>query len=91
HHPLCWLNKHKSGNERLYRWSLTLQEFDFDIKHKSGSCHLDADCLSRAISSKHTNDDINDNEYNEDNIPLHNEFRPSTIENAIHISHNNAV
>ncbi|CAF3176291.1 unnamed protein product [Rotaria socialis] len=91
HHPLCWLNKHKSGNERLYRWSLTLQEFDFDIKHKSGSCHLDADCLSRAISSKHTNDDINDNEYNEDNIPLHNEFRPSTIENDIHISHNNAV
>ena len=36
HHPLCWLNKHKSENERLYRWSLVLQEYDFDIVHKSG-------------------------------------------------------
>ncbi|CAF1098166.1 unnamed protein product [Rotaria sp. Silwood1] len=91
HHPLCWLNKHKSENERLYRWSLVLQEYDFDIKHKSGSCHLDADCLSRSTP---TNDMINNpdnDDHNEDNIPLHNEFRPSTISNNTNTSYNNAV
>ncbi|CAF1187984.1 unnamed protein product [Didymodactylos carnosus] len=41
HHPLCWLNKHNSGNEKLYGWSLVLQEYEFDIKHESGLCHLD--------------------------------------------------
>ncbi|CAF1579968.1 unnamed protein product, partial [Didymodactylos carnosus] len=57
HHPLCWLNKHKSGNERLYRWSLVLQEYEFDIKHKGGSCHLDADCLSRSLPNDATTED----------------------------------
>ncbi|CAF3637281.1 unnamed protein product [Rotaria sp. Silwood1] len=85
HHPLCWLNKHTSENEKLYRWSLVLQEYEFDIQHKSGLCHLDADCLSRCISSTDTPDDVNNDEHNEDTIPAHNEFRPSLI------SQNNAV
>jgi hypothetical protein len=80
YHPLCWLNKHKSENERLCRWSLVLQEYEFDIVHKRGSCHLDARCLSRSVRSDHISDDVNRDEYDEDNIPAHNEFRPSSFQ-----------
>ncbi|CAF4174508.1 unnamed protein product, partial [Rotaria sordida] len=91
HHPLCWLNKHTSENERLHRWSLILQEYEFDIKHKNGSCHLDADCLSRSLSLTDTRENINDDEHNEDTIPAHNAFRPSFLLNNTYISQNNAV
>jgi transposase InsO family protein len=91
HHPLCWLNKHKSSNERLYRWSLALQEYDFDIKHKSGSCHLDADCLSRSISPNDATENHSINEHDEDNIPIHNEFRPIFQLNKTDISQINVV
>jgi transposase InsO family protein len=91
HHPLCWLNKHKSENERLYRWSLVLQEYEFDIVHKSGSCHLDADCLSRSVSPDNLTEDISYDENDEDNIPAHNEFRPLLTSNDLKTSRNNAV
>ena len=91
HHPLCWLNKHKSENERLYRWSLILQEYEFDIKHKSGPCHSDADCLSRSISTNDITDDVNSEEHDEDQISLHNEFRPLLVSNDVNTSKANAV
>ncbi|RWS19958.1 pol polyprotein-like protein, partial [Leptotrombidium deliense] len=47
HHPLCWLMKVRDPSSRLTRWSLRLQEFEFDIRHKRGSIHFNADCLSR--------------------------------------------
>lgn len=47
HHALCWVLRYKEGNQRLLRWSLTLQEYDFDVVHKSGASHRGPDCLSR--------------------------------------------
>jgi transposase InsO family protein len=91
HHPLCWLNKHKSENERLYRWSLALQEYEFDIVHKSGSCHRDADCLSRSVPSDQMVESNGIGEYDEDNIPAHNEFRPLHPSNTTNVSQNNIV
>jgi hypothetical protein len=91
HHPLCWLNKHKSANEKLYRWSLVLQEYEFDIKHKSVACHLDADCLSRTMSPNNIAEDLDENEHDEDNIPIHNKFRPLINLNNSNTSQNNAV
>ena len=34
HNPLSFLHKLKNKNQRLLRWSLLLQEFNLDIRHK---------------------------------------------------------
>ena len=47
HNPLVWLNRVKDTNEKLYRWSLQLQEYDYEICHKAGKDHINADVLSR--------------------------------------------
>jgi len=40
----------KSKNQRLLRWSLTLAEFDIEVKHIKGRDNVVADALSRAGS-----------------------------------------
>ncbi|GFW00960.1 retrovirus-related Pol polyprotein from transposon 297 [Trichonephila clavipes] len=47
HNPLRYLNKMGSTNPRLQRWALSLQPFNFEIKHKPGRLHGNADDLSR--------------------------------------------
>lgn len=48
HFPLQWLNKMKDQNMRLLRWSLTLQEYRFTVRHISGKTNVLADMLSRS-------------------------------------------
>ena len=36
-----------SANQRLTRWAVFLQQFKFDIQHRPGSQHKNADGLSR--------------------------------------------
>ena len=47
HCALCWLMKVRNPNGRLVRWSLTLQDYEFDVEYESGRKHLDADLFSR--------------------------------------------
>jgi hypothetical protein len=48
HAALKWLMTRTNPAGRLHRWSLTLQEYDFEITYRPGSTNVVADALSRA-------------------------------------------
>ncbi|UYV83466.1 K02A2.6-like [Cordylochernes scorpioides] len=47
HMPLKWLKTFKNPSGRIFRWSLLLTQYDFDIQHIKGSQNVEADMLSR--------------------------------------------
>ncbi|CAM5168409.1 unnamed protein product [Eretmochelys imbricata] len=47
HAALQWLHTAKGNNKKLIRWSLALQDFDFDIQYISEASNKVADALSR--------------------------------------------
>ena len=47
HNPLTFINKMKNKNQRILRWSLTLQGYNLDIRHIKGKDNVIADALSR--------------------------------------------
>jgi hypothetical protein len=52
HAALKWLITVKNHQcARLTRWVLKLAEYEFEIEHKPGKKHVNADCLSRHIAS----------------------------------------
>ena len=46
--PLTFIGKSRCKNQRLFRWSLMLQEFNIEIRHIRGKDNIIADALSRA-------------------------------------------
>ena len=47
HNPLTYLAKMKDDSQRVARWALLLQEYDFEIEHRKGIDNANADALSR--------------------------------------------
>lgn len=47
HNPLTFLSRMYNHNQRLMRWSLVLQNYDLEIRHKKGRENVVADALSR--------------------------------------------
>src|SRR5436190_4917647 len=47
HRPLVWLNSLKEPNQKLIRWKLKLEEFNYTIEYKKGCQNVVADALSR--------------------------------------------
>lgn len=47
HASLTWLQNLKEPEGRLARWALKLQAYDYEIIHRPGTKHQNADCLSR--------------------------------------------
>lgn len=50
HNPITFLNKMKNNNQRLTRWSLSLQPYNIKVEHISGKNNIVADYLSRCAS-----------------------------------------
>ena len=47
HNPLVYLNSMSNKNDRLMRWSLTLQQYSFTVQFIKGSENVAADLMSR--------------------------------------------
>ncbi|GFX22823.1 retrovirus-related Pol polyprotein from transposon 17.6 [Trichonephila clavipes] len=54
HNALVWLKNFKNPTGRLFRWSLKVSMYDFDIKYKKGSTNVEADMLTRNPIAYHT-------------------------------------
>lgn len=59
HASLIWLQKSKSTNGKLARWSLRLQAYDFEIIHRKGKLNVVPDALSRAPIDLIDHSDLN--------------------------------
>ena len=63
HQALKWLHSIKDPSTRLGRWAILLQEYQYDIVHKQGWVHLNADALSlrydNDIHTEQTNNTVN--------------------------------
>lgn len=61
HKPLQWLFSLKEPNSRLVRWRLQLEEFDYNVVYKKGTCNTNADALSRIELNALENDSVTGN------------------------------
>ena len=52
HGSLVWLTNFKDPQGQLARWLEILQEFSFEVQHRRGSKHTNADALSRLPCSQ---------------------------------------
>ena len=67
HKPLVWLFNIKDPGSRLLRWRLKLNEYQYTIRHISGSKNIVADALSRILIIQPTSKDIAmENKYESD-------------------------
>jgi len=51
HKPLTYMTDLNLGSARITRWKMRLQEYNFNIIHKAGKDHTNADTLSRIVES----------------------------------------
>ena len=49
HNALTWLQRFKEPERQMARWLQRLQEYQFDILHRPGKKHSNADALSRVL------------------------------------------
>lgn len=85
---LTYIQKNKDHVNKLARWSLQLQEFDFEIIHTKGKNNLVADCLSRYNKENDKENKIEINNAEIDNILKTQENKEKLItEHHIDIGH----
>ena len=53
HHALKWLRSFKEPEGQVARWLERLQEYEFEVVHRAGKEHVNADVLSRKPRRKH--------------------------------------
>ena len=57
HNALVWLMNFKEPEGQVARWLESLAEYDFEIEHRSGKKHQNADALSRREESRQVTSD----------------------------------
>jgi hypothetical protein len=62
HVALSWLLSIRDPTGRLARWSVYLQAYDFDIVHRKGLIHSNADALSRPVYMNQIEYNLDDEE-----------------------------
>ena len=55
HGSLLWLHNFKEPEGQLARWLEKLEEFQFEVVHRKGKAHCNADALSRMFSQQSVN------------------------------------
>jgi hypothetical protein len=53
HASLLWLLSFKQSDNMYCNWIMTLEQYDFEIEHRKGSLHGNADALSRIHVTRH--------------------------------------
>ena len=55
HHALKWLQSFKEPQGQVARWLERLQEYDFEVEHRVGRAHFNADAMSsrRPVRRRH--------------------------------------
>ena len=56
HQAITFLNTSRFNNARMMRWSLSIQNFNFELEHIEGKKNSSADYLSRQM---HPNSNLN--------------------------------
>lgn len=77
HSALAWLMNIQDATGRLARWAIYLQAYEFDIIHRSGRIHSNADTLSRPVfavtlrSGKQLEPDADDNYISQKSLDIY--------------------
>jgi hypothetical protein len=69
HQPLVWLMKARELTGQYARWQMLLQEYDFEVVHRPGAKHNNADVLSRFPSA--TTDDVTGARFDVEDVGNH--------------------
>ena len=85
HISLTWLKSIKSTHGRLFRWSLLLQAYDFEIIYKPGKVNLPADALSRREYPPAPPEDLDDDAVND--VIGFASLQPETIRTEMHFEY----
>ena len=62
HYSLQWLRSMKTENALLYRWAASLEDYDFEIKHRPGKKQGHVDALNQLMAIRKTDRRILDEE-----------------------------
>ncbi|CAM6125100.1 unnamed protein product [Calypogeia fissa] len=74
HQPLKWLMTNDKLTGKLARWALILQEYEFEVIHKAGVTHQNADTMSRSPLA--TSADLSDARQDFDQVMA---LQPATV------------
>ena len=56
---LEWVMKLNNPSRKINRWLIDIMEYTFDVKHRKGTTHSNADALSRLVAQSPKEGEVN--------------------------------